>query len=126
MAIVDAGRNHIAGILLGEALTDFNNANSYIGVGDSATAYAAGQTDLQAGANKFRQAMEATYPSRATNVVTFRSLMATGSANYTWAEWAIFNAAAAGTMLSRKVEALGTKTSAQAWQITATLTLTTA
>lgn len=126
MAITDAGRNHMAGLLLGEALTAFNNANSYLGVGDSSTAYAAGQTDLQAASNKLRKAMEATYPSRATNVITARSLFATGDANWAWQEWALFNGSSGNVMLNRKVESLGTKTSAQSWQLTVTLTLTTA
>lgn len=126
MALTNAGRNHIATTLIGEAVTSFANANANIGVGDSTTAFDATHTDLQAASNKVRQAMEATYPTRATNVLTFRSLFATGSANFAWQEWAVFNASSAGTMLSRKVESLGTKTSAQSWQITATLTVTAA
>jgi hypothetical protein len=67
--------------------------------------------------------MDATYPTRATNVLTFRSTFTTSDANFAWAEWAVFNASSSGTMLNRKVEALGTKTSAQTWQITVTLTV---
>jgi len=67
--------------------------------------------------------MEATYPQRAANALTFRALFATDEANFTWAEWGVFNAVAAGTMMNRKVEALGTKTSAQSWQLTVTNTL---
>lgn len=111
---------------LAAASTPFNNANTYIGVGDSTTAFAAGQTDLQAATNKLRKAMDATYPSGASNVITFRSTFATTDANWAWQEWGIFNASSAGTMLSRKVESLGTKTSAQTWQFTATLTFSTA
>lgn len=111
---------------IGAGPTFFNNANSYIGVGDSATAYAAAQTDLQAATNKMRKAMDATYPSGGSNVITFRSTFATTDANWAWLEWGIFNAASAGTMLSRKQESLGTKTSAQTWQFTTTLTFTTA
>lgn len=108
------------------AATPFNNANTYIGVGDSTTAFAAAQTDLQAATNKMRKAMDATYPSGASNVITFRSTFATTDANWAWQEWGIFNASSGGTMLSRKVESLGTKTSAQTWQFTATLTFSTA
>lgn len=126
MALTNAGRDHIAQDIVGESVTEFNNANAHLGVGDSTTAFAASQTDLQAATNKLRKAMEATYPSRAANVITARSLFATGDANFAWQEWAFFNAAAAGVMLSRKVESLGTKTSAQSWQLTATLTVTAA
>jgi hypothetical protein len=126
MPLVDAGRNHMVNATFGVAVTAFNNANAYIGVGDSTTAHAVGQTDLQAATNKLRKAMDATYPSVATNVVTLRSTFATTDANYAWQEWGVFNASSAGTMLSRKVESLGTKTSAQTWQFTVTLTFTTA
>ncbi len=123
MALTNAGRNDFAAVIIGDAITDFDNANAYIGVGDSTDAFDKTETDLQAATNKFRQGMEATYPTRATNVLTFRSLFATGDANFAWQEWAVFNASTAGTMLNRKVESLGTKTSAQSWQFTVTLTV---
>lgn len=126
MPLVDAGRNHMVQATVGAAVTPFNNANAHIGVGDSTTAHAVGQTDLQAPTNKMRKAMDATYPSGAANVLTFRSTFATGDANWTWNEWGIFNAASGGTMLSRKVESLGAKTNTQTWQFTTTLTFTTA
>jgi hypothetical protein len=111
---------------IGAAVTAFNNANAHLGVGDSTTAHTAGQTDLIAATNKMRRPMDATYPSGATNVITFRSTFGTGDANWTWNEWGVFNGLSGGTMLSRKVEALGTKTNTQTWQFTATLTVTTA
>lgn len=115
----------------GQALTYFNNAQAAIGVGDSNTAAAATQTNLQAASNKLRKAMDATYPmhtdattSGAASIV-FRSTFATGDANFAWQEWGVFNSAvdATGRMLNRKVESLGTKTSAATWQFTVTLTL---
>lgn len=126
MGLTNAFRDHVAADVIGEAITEFNNANAHLGVGDSTTAFAASQTDLQAATNKLRKAMEATYPQRATNVLTFRSLFGTGEANFAWEEWGVFNASAAGVMMSRKVETLGTKTSAQSWELTATITLTVA
>lgn len=115
----------------GQALTFFNNAQAAIGVGDSTTAAAATHTNLQAATNKLRKAMDSTYPqhtdattSGAASIV-FRSTFATGDANYAWQEWAVFNSTtdATGRMLQRKVESLGTKTSAASWQFTVTLTL---
>jgi hypothetical protein len=126
MALTNAMRDLIAADVIGESVTEFNNANAHLGVGDSTTAFAATQTDLQAASNKVRKAMDATYPTRATNVLTFRSTFATGDANFAWQEWAVFNASTAGTMFNRKVESLGTKTSAQSWQLTVTLTVTAA
>lgn len=126
MPLVDSGRNHMVQATIGAAVTPFNNANTYLGVGDSSTAHAAGQTDLVAASNKMRKAMDATYPSGAANVITFRSTFGTGDANWAWNEWGTFNAASGGTMLNRKVESLGTKTNTQTWQFTTTLTFTTA
>ncbi|MDQ3525806.1 MAG: hypothetical protein M3451_12230 [Chloroflexota bacterium] len=123
MPLTNAYRDHLSGLVIGEALAPFSNANAQIGVGNSTTAFLNTQTDL-VGASKTRKAMDATYPTRAANALTFRSTFATGDANYTWAEWGVFNAAAAGVMMNRLVEALGTKTSAQTWQITVTVTLT--
>jgi hypothetical protein len=122
MALTTAYRDYMASLSVGTG-TAFNNANAYIGVGDSTTVFAASQTDLQAATNKMRKAMDATYPTVATNVMTFRSTFATTDANWAWQEWGVFNASSAGTMMSRKVESLGTKTSAQSWQMTVTITL---
>lgn len=115
----------------GQTLTYFNNGNAAIGVGDSSTAEAATQTDLQAASNKLRKAMDATYPQHtdATTsgaaTITFRSTFGTSDANFAWAEWGIFNSASAGVgrMLNRKVASLGTKTSAETKQVTVTITL---
>jgi hypothetical protein len=123
MPLTNAGRDDFAKAIIGDSFTAFNNANAYLGVGDSSAAFAASQTDLQAASNKTRKAMQASYPSRAANVITFRSLFATGDANYAWEEWGVFNASSAGDMLSRKVESLGTKASTQSWQLTVDITV---
>jgi hypothetical protein len=115
----------------GQSLTYFSNAQAAIGVGDSTTAAAATQTDLQAATNKLRVAMDATYPQHTDGTtsgsasIVYRSTFSTAQANYAWQEWGIFNSATAGTgrMLNRKVESLGTKTSASTWTLTLTLTL---
>ena len=120
--LVNAGIQLLEDLLIGAGGTAFNNANSYLGVGDSNTAAAAGQTDLQAATNKLRKAMDATYPSRSSQTITWRSTFASGDANFAWAEWAIFNNSSGGTMLSRKVESLGTKTTGS-WVLTATLVI---
>lgn len=118
MALTNAGRNLLAAAAIGEAYTAFNNANAYIGVGDSTTVFNAAQTDLQAATNKLRKAMDSTYPTIATNVVTFRATFGTSDANFAWEEVAALNASTGGTMLNRVVSSLGTKTSAQSWQLT--------
>ena len=123
MALTNAARDLIAQALIGEAFTSFAHANARIGVGDSSAAFGASQTDLQASTNKLRKAMEAAYPTRAGNALTFRSIFGTSEGNFAWNEWGVFNAASAGTMLNRIVASLGTKTSAQSWQLTVTVTV---
>ncbi len=125
MPLTNVGRDHFAVDLVGASVTEFNNANAHLGVGDSTTAFAKTDTDLQAASNKFRRPMEASFPDvpSAVNAITFRSLFATGEANFAWEEWGVFNGLAANTMLSRKVESLGTKTSAQSFQLTVTITV---
>lgn len=112
----------------GQALTYFNNANAYIGVGASTTAAADTQTDLIT--TPTRKAMDATYPlhtdttgTAGSKSITFRATFTTSDANIAWNEWGVFNASTAGRMLNRKVESLGTKTSAATWVLTITLSL---
>jgi hypothetical protein len=124
MALTNAGRNFMAQSTVAAATTPFNAANAHIGVGDSTTAFDPTQTDLQAATNKLRHPVSGA-PSGAANVIAFSASFATDEANFAWAEWGIFNAASSGTMLSRKVEALGTKTSG-VWVLTAELTFTAA
>jgi len=124
VALVNLARDLIADAITGgSSYNKFSNANAYIGIGDSSTAHAAAQTDLQAATNKTRKAMDATYPSRSANVLTWRSTFGTGDANYAWNERGVFNASSSGQMLSRKVISLGTKTSSASWQITCTDTI---
>src|SRR5215831_1512370 len=112
------------------AANPWSNANAYTGVGDSNTAEAATQVELQAASNRFYKAMNATYPSRSNQTVSFQSDFATSEANYAWAEWTIAasatTASGAGflngtTNLNRKVAALGTKASGT-WTLTAQIT----
>lgn len=120
--LVNAGIQLMLDKLIGAAGTVFDNTNAYIGVGDSTTAAAASQTDLQAATNKVRVGMDATYPSRSGQTMTWRSTFGSGQGNFHWQEWAIFNAAAAGTMLNRKVEDLGTKASGS-WTLAVSVTI---
>lgn len=115
----------------GQALTYFNNAQAAIGVGDSTTAAVATHNNLQAATNKLRKAMDATYPQHTDGTgsgnasIVFRATFGTSDANFAWQEWGVFNSTIDGTgrMLNRKVESLGTKTSAGTWVYTVTLSL---
>jgi len=127
----------------GAALQGYSSGNAAIGVGGtSSVAAAVTQTDMQAtaGGDRYIQAMStASYPSHTDGTsssgmreVQFQSIFTTSQANFAWGEWGIFNdphstdpdgARSLGRMLNRKVEALGTKTSAAVWTFTATLGL---
>lgn len=123
MPMLNGARDVLAKLLIGDTQTLFNNANAHLGVGDSNTAFNVAQTDLQAAVNKLRKAMEPTYPQRAANVLSFRALFSTAEANFTWNEFIVANAAAAGDVITRKVEALGAKTVAASWQLTVDVTV---
>ncbi len=123
MPLTNAGRDFIAKAIIDDSPTPFDNTNAYIGAGDSTATFAAAQTDLQASTNKLRKGMEAGYPQRTGNVLTFRALFGTGEGNFAWGEWGIFNHASAGEMLSRIVESLGTKENTQSWQFTVDITV---
>lgn len=126
MPLVNLARDMLSDAIIGgTTYNKLNNANAHLGVGTSTTAHAASQTDLVAtGGNQFRKGMDASYPQRSANVITFRSTFASGEANFAWAEWGIFNASTSGQMYSRKVEALGTKASGSTWELTVTSTIT--
>ena len=112
------------------AANAWGNTNAYLGVGDSSTAEAATQTELQAATNRFYKVMNATYPSRSSQTVSFQADFTTSEANYAWAEWSIAAGATTasgagfttGTKnLNRKVASLGTK-STGTWTLTAQVT----
>ena len=109
---------------IGGGGTAFNNANSYLGVGDSSAAEAASQTDLQAATNKLRKVMDSTFPSVAGSVVTFQSTFGSTDANFSWNECGAFNGASGVIMLNRKVITLGTKSSEATWTLKLTITIT--
>lgn len=116
MALTNAGRNFVAeAVMNDDTPTFFDNTHAYIGVGDSTTAFAATQTDLQAATNKYRKGMDTGYPQRVDNTLTFSATFLGTDANYDWNEWAVFNASTDGVMLNRLVEDNGTKVSGQTW-----------
>lgn len=131
--LTTAGLNRLTALLIaagGQALT---NTATRLGTGNSATAEAVGQTDLQAAAgaaNRWFQIMDATYPTQANGVVTLKATFATGDGNFVWSEWGtdvaaptVASSAVVGAVLfNRKVASLGTKVSGS-WALTTTITL---
>ena len=128
--LLNAGIQRLEDLLIGAGGQAFNNLNTRLGVGNSATAEVATQTDLQAvagAANRQFKLMNATFPSRATQVLSFASDFTSGEANFVWNEWGLDNGNANGTtvtapMLNRKVASLGTKATGT-WTLTGTVTI---
>src|SRR5688572_31875530 len=111
MASTDKGVIAAASLFIGDAAVNaFNSTNARIGVGDSATAFAASQTDLQAATNKFRKLVDSA-PLRTNNAVDFTSTFTTAEGNFAWNEIALFNASSGDYMATRRtLTGFGTKT----------------
>lgn len=133
MPLLTVGRDLIAKMIRGAATTSeyWSSANARLVIGDSTETFASSQIDTgSSGANRFYKGMDASFPtSTADNVITWQMTATTSEANFAWNEWLIKNSSASssGTMaaLNRKQEALGTKTSAQSWALSAQVTITT-
>lgn len=122
--LLNEGINALWTLVAGGSETAFNNANAELGVGDSTTAAAATQTDLQAASNKLFKAMDASYPTYGTSQkITFRSTFGSSEANFAWQEFSARNGNSANKNLNRLVSNQGTKTSGQSWQLTLEITL---
>lgn len=115
-----------------------DSTNAVIGVGTSATAAAATQTNLQAAddaSNRYYKTVAAqpTHTDGTTSAAatcTFSSSFGTSVANFAWAEFVIGRGTqgAGGTAvlaraLNRRVFAFGTKTSSDTWTLTVALTI---
>lgn len=132
--LTTAGLARITSLITGAGGQAATNTAARLGVGNSATAAAVGQTDLQASAgssNRQFKTMDATYPQTSNGVMTFRATFGTTVANFVWAEWGIDigtptvsdGTTVAALLLNRAVQSLGTKTSAGTWVATATITI---
>lgn len=121
---VNVGLAAVWNLVTAQGGTAFSNANANLGVGDSNAAPAVGQTDLQAATNKLRKAMNVGFPNAPVNgLEQWQSDFTGAEANFSWQEFAVFNAAAAGTMLDRAISNQGTKTAGQTWRLTFSFTL---
>jgi hypothetical protein len=121
---VNAGRNHLARVLIGECLTDFISASSHLGVEKGTTAFGATPSDLE-GACKVRNVMNATCSvARATNFLTFRDAFGMGNADFAKDAWGIINASSGGELLSSKNRVTGQEIERRGLQVSAPSTLT--
>lgn len=110
----------------------WSTTNGAIGVGTSTTGAAATDTNLL-GTKYFR--VWDSQPAAASQVMTFVATFGTSVANHAWDEWGVVipdtaTVYTSGTvlqsnyiLLNRKVVNLGTKTAAQSWTLTVTITI---
>lgn len=111
-------------LVYGNSANTFSNAQARIGVGDSATAPGAAQTDLQAATNKLYNAMNASYPQMSGKDILFQADFTSGQANWAWNEMVI-KQNTSSICLNRSTNSgsgWGTK-STGTWTATATLSI---
>jgi hypothetical protein len=121
---LNEGINLMTSLLCGGAGTPYNNASTFIGVGDTATAAAATQTGLQGSTNRAWAGMEAAFPAYGTNQqVVFNAIFGSGAANFAWNEFTVGNSNDdSGQNLLRATASKGTKQAGESWTVTITVT----
>lgn len=131
MPLLRTGRNRIAQLIVGSNTCHWGTSAACIWVGASSVAFDAASTWPIGGTSTAICAatMESGYPTTgaATNIFEHRCVFGTAYANFAWDNWWINSATAtSGTPLNwATTQALGTKTSAQSWQITTSISITT-
>jgi hypothetical protein len=121
---LNEGINFIWTLVCGASGTPFNNANSYLGVGDGTTAESASQTGLQ-GTSKLYKKVDSGYPQYGSNQqAVWRATFGGTEANFAWNEFTVANGSSDTAInLNRKVTSKGTKTSGSTWILTLTLSI---
>ena len=122
--LLNEGINELFTLICSASGTKYDNATAQTGVGDSTTAAAATQTDLQAATNKAYVGMMAGFPTYGTDQkATWKSSYDGTTANYAWQEFIVRNGATALKDLCRKVSAQGSKASGQVWELNIEISL---
>ena len=116
--LLNEGINLVLDLLLDAGGTQFTNLTSYLGVGDGTTAAEATQTGLL-GSNQAYSGMEAGYPQRNDQTITWRAVFGPDVAVFDWREFTVANSNSNdGINLNRRVdETQGTKGQNQTWTL---------
>lgn len=132
MPLLQTGRNRIAQLCIGTNTCHWGTSGACIWVAATSVAFASNSTWPVGGTSTAICAatMESGYPTTgaATNIFEHRCIFGTAYANFAWDNWWLNTATATngGACLNwATTQALGTKTSAQSWQITTSVTITT-
>ena len=127
MPLLRTGRDRIAGLIVGTETCHWGTSGASIWVAATTVAHDPASTWPQE--SGIAATMESGYPSVASNIFQHRAIFSTAQANFAWDNWWINTATAsdAGVPLNHaSTAALGTKANTQSWQITTSVTLTTA
>lgn len=126
MPLLQVARDRIAGLMVGAETCHWGDVKATIWVASSTAAHAAATTWFNSAA--IAATMESGYPARSANVLQFQGVYSTAQANFQWEMWGMHTATASATGIPLNIapqQALGVKTSAQSWQLTACITITT-
>ena len=126
MPLVRVGRDKIAGLITGAETRKYDSTGAVLWMASSTALHDPASTWLGSAAQA--STMEAGYPIRAGNVLQFRGVYSTAQLNIQVEQWGIHSAtmSSSGDLLNiAPNQVLGTKTSAQQWQVTACCTITT-
>jgi hypothetical protein len=89
-------------------------------VGNDVTAADPAQTDLIG--TKAYASMDATYPSRSGQTLSWRGTFGDGDAEYDWEEFVVDNGSVSGKTLNRKVTSKGAKGAGESWTLAVEIT----
>ena len=126
MPLLRTGRDRIAGLIVGTETCHWGTSGVSVWVAATTVAHSAASTWPQG--SGVAATMESGYPTVAANIFQHRGIFSTAQANFAWDNWWLNTATASGAgvpLNHASTQALGTKTSAQSWQITTCCTLTT-
>lgn len=126
MPLLREGRDRIAGLIVGTETCHWGTSGASIWVASSTALHSAAST--WTGSIGIGTTNESGFPTRTTNVIQYRGIYSTAQANFQWEQWLINTATASGSGVPLNLavnQVLGTKTSAQSWQLTACVTITT-
>ena len=120
---LNGGINLFSTLLCGGAGTPFDNANAYLGVGDSNTIEDATQVGLQAASNKLYFPMDVSFPTFGANQqASWKATFGPSQANYHWLEFTVANGNSDSAInLNRKVNDQGVKEAGKTWVPTLTI-----
>lgn len=137
--LTTAGLNRLGNLIIGTGSTPaFNASQAILGVGNSSTAFALGQTTLQGDGSTttaWYQGADSA-PTQSNGVISAQMTITGSNANFAWNEWGwiigtgtitaggtLASVATSPVLLNRKVASLGTKASGAIWVLQSTVTL---